>query len=182
MMSVQKDNKLGEFLKELRARLGLSQEHLAAELGVSFPTVSRWERGKSKPNASAFTILNQYMNRVGPKHPDLLVRFYDQISLQGARGPVFTKDSHFVVFVFNDKQGKQEEERNADLLNYVKETGQALEELFRKAQSGDADARETLRLTCEWVNTPGRAGLPGAARAGSRSTKGAGRSKAKGTD
>ena len=32
-------------LRGLRARLGLSQEQLARELGVSFATVNRWESG-----------------------------------------------------------------------------------------------------------------------------------------
>ena len=69
-MSVQKENKLGGFLKDLRARLGLSQMRLAAELGLSFLTVSRWERGKAKPRGPALTVLKQYVDRVGPEHPD----------------------------------------------------------------------------------------------------------------
>ena len=36
-------------IREIRNRLGLTQERFAQRLGVSFVTVSRWERGKSKP-------------------------------------------------------------------------------------------------------------------------------------
>ena len=36
-------------LREFRRRLGLTQAALAARLGVSFVTINRWERGKSKP-------------------------------------------------------------------------------------------------------------------------------------
>lgn len=37
-------------IKALRARLELTQVVLAERLGVSFPTVNRWENGKSKPS------------------------------------------------------------------------------------------------------------------------------------
>jgi len=37
-------------IKRLRARLGLTQAALAEKLGVSFPTINRWENGKSRPS------------------------------------------------------------------------------------------------------------------------------------
>jgi DNA-binding transcriptional regulator YiaG len=37
----------------LRRQLALSQEDLARQLGVSFATVNRWERGHSKPSRLA---------------------------------------------------------------------------------------------------------------------------------
>ncbi len=40
-------------IKEIRVNLGLSQEALARILGVSLQTVSRWERGLSKPSQMA---------------------------------------------------------------------------------------------------------------------------------
>ncbi len=40
-------------LRGLRARLGLSQEQLARELGVSFATVNRWESGRTRMSARA---------------------------------------------------------------------------------------------------------------------------------
>ena len=161
---MEKRNKFGEFVRDLRARRGLTQGRLAAELGVSYPTVSRWERGKSRPNSSAaFAILNQYMNRVGAEHPDLLVRFHSEVSVRGAGTPSipegsFTSNSHFIVFQFLDHQGKQQDDSSADLLRCVKSTAQGLQELLQKAQSGDEDASEKIRLTCEWVNTPGQVG------------------------
>ena len=39
-----------EQIKSLRAKLGLTQVALAKRLGVSFPTVNRWENGKSRPS------------------------------------------------------------------------------------------------------------------------------------
>lgn len=34
----------------VRKKLNLSQEKLAALLGVSFSTINRWEKGRSKPS------------------------------------------------------------------------------------------------------------------------------------
>ncbi len=36
-------------VKEIRRQLGISQEGLAHELGVSFATINRWENGKTTP-------------------------------------------------------------------------------------------------------------------------------------
>ncbi|MCC6545654.1 DUF3883 domain-containing protein [Candidatus Sumerlaeota bacterium] len=44
-------------IKELRARLSLTQVHLAGLLGVSFPTVNRWENGKSRPSQLSWNRL-----------------------------------------------------------------------------------------------------------------------------
>ena len=38
-----------EKLIYVRAKLNLTQEELAKKLNVSFPTISRWENGKTKP-------------------------------------------------------------------------------------------------------------------------------------
>ncbi len=40
-------------IKEMRIKLNLSQEALAHILGVSYHTISRWERGLSKPSPMA---------------------------------------------------------------------------------------------------------------------------------
>lgn len=48
--------------KELRLKLGLSQEKFAQKLGVSISSVSRWERGISRPSQLAERRLNR-LNR-----------------------------------------------------------------------------------------------------------------------
>lgn len=40
-------------VKVVRKKLNLSQEKLAAKLGVSFSTVNRWEKGHSYPSYKA---------------------------------------------------------------------------------------------------------------------------------
>jgi putative transcriptional regulator len=43
----------GARVKELRCRLHLTQEAMAATLGVSFATVNRWENGWTAPSQLA---------------------------------------------------------------------------------------------------------------------------------
>ena len=52
-----------ELVKEVRRQLGLSQEELAHELGVSFATVNRWENGKTKPSKMAKTVWKRFCQR-----------------------------------------------------------------------------------------------------------------------
>jgi type I restriction enzyme M protein len=67
---------LPAFLKELRGRLGLSQEKLASLLRVSVPTVNRWETGKTTPDPLGANAIEQFMTRLGDRHPDLRDRFF----------------------------------------------------------------------------------------------------------
>ncbi len=54
-----------ELVSAIRERAGLTQEALARELGVSFPTVNAWERGRSCPRADHLEALQQFAERVG---------------------------------------------------------------------------------------------------------------------
>lgn len=69
----------GEFLRDLRNELGLSQEGLASQLGLSFPTVSRWERGRAKPDSAAFQILSQFIMNLDDAHATLRDRFITDV-------------------------------------------------------------------------------------------------------
>jgi DNA-binding transcriptional regulator YiaG len=51
-------------IKEVRRQLGLSQEDLARELGVSYATVNRWENGLSKPSKLARAQLDAFCERM----------------------------------------------------------------------------------------------------------------------
>src|SRR3984957_14916696 len=48
---------VGKRLKDLRRRLGLSQEQLARPLGVSFATVNRWESGRTQISVRSLAAL-----------------------------------------------------------------------------------------------------------------------------
>jgi len=51
-------------IKEVRRQLGLSQEDLARELGVSYATVNRCENGLSRPSKLARTQLDRFCERM----------------------------------------------------------------------------------------------------------------------
>lgn len=44
---------IGNLIKKMRQELGLTQEKFAAKLGVTFPTVNRWENKHAKPSPLA---------------------------------------------------------------------------------------------------------------------------------
>ncbi len=46
-------NDMVQLVRELRQRLDLTQEKFAAKLGVTFPTINRWENRRAKPSPLA---------------------------------------------------------------------------------------------------------------------------------
>lgn len=62
-----------ETVKAVRRQLGLSQEELAHELGVSFSTINRWENSKTVPFKLArrqFEVFCQRMAGLGKLNLD----------------------------------------------------------------------------------------------------------------
>ena len=55
---------ISSILKQLRTELKLSQESLAHEIGVSFASVNRWEKGKSSPSKLARKQIQSYCDRL----------------------------------------------------------------------------------------------------------------------
>jgi len=58
------DNDLAKKIRDLRSRLGLTQEQFAAKVGVTFSTVNRWESGKSKPSPLAMRQIEELLERL----------------------------------------------------------------------------------------------------------------------
>ncbi|MGB3534775.1 MAG: helix-turn-helix transcriptional regulator [Microcoleaceae cyanobacterium] len=67
-----------DLILQMRKRLGLSQERLAVELGVSFYTVNRWERGHTKPSRLAWVSIEQKLKQMENEGEDLLASYYHQ--------------------------------------------------------------------------------------------------------
>lgn len=65
-------------VRELRARTGLTQEKFAAKLGVTFPTINRWENGKAKPSPLALKQIEDLLRGMGEKGEDLLEAFFKE--------------------------------------------------------------------------------------------------------
>jgi transcriptional regulator with XRE-family HTH domain len=56
---------IGELIKSLRRELGLTQEKFAAKLGVTFPTVNRWENKRATPSPLAMEKIGAIAKRLG---------------------------------------------------------------------------------------------------------------------
>jgi len=67
---------LPRLVRTLRERTGLTQEKFAARLGVTFPTINRWENGRAKPSPLALKQIEDLLLDLGEKGRDLLVAFF----------------------------------------------------------------------------------------------------------
>ena len=63
-------------VRELRERTGLTQEKFAAKLGVTFPTINRWENGRAKPSPLAMKQIEDLLRGLGVRGKDLLHEFF----------------------------------------------------------------------------------------------------------
>lgn len=78
-------------MQRLRKERGLTLSQLAAQLGVSKPTVWAWEQGKARPVEGRMEALAQaldvpawemLMGRTSPALPDLITRAKEQIAVE----------------------------------------------------------------------------------------------------
>ncbi len=80
-MAVQQFSKLkqpevGQFIRELRALIELTQEQFAHKLGVTLPTVSRWENGRSSPSPLAMQKVHSKLRDLGQQGRDLQHKYF----------------------------------------------------------------------------------------------------------
>jgi len=61
-----------QLIRELRERTGLTQEKFAAKLGVTFPTINRWENGRAKPSPLAMEKIEELIRSMDDGGIDLL--------------------------------------------------------------------------------------------------------------
>lgn len=54
--------------REIRARLGMTQEQFAAALCISVKTLRNWEQGRRDPSGPAMRLL-----QIAGKHPEVLL-------------------------------------------------------------------------------------------------------------
>lgn len=65
-----------DLIRELRKRLGLTQEKCAARLGVTFSTLNRWENGHAKPSPLALKSIRREVEQLGEQGRDLLRSYF----------------------------------------------------------------------------------------------------------
>lgn len=66
---VTESQDIAELVRELRRRLGLTQEEFAAKLGVTFPTVNRWENRRAKPSRMAIKLIEGLRQQIDESTP-----------------------------------------------------------------------------------------------------------------
>lgn len=64
---------IGNLVRELRQAMKLSQEKFAAELGMTFPTINRWENGRATPSPLALKQIDTLLDQLG-NSPDVVLR------------------------------------------------------------------------------------------------------------
>jgi transcriptional regulator with XRE-family HTH domain len=73
---VSKHGGTARLVRELRHRLGLTQEKMAARLGVTFPTINRWENGRAKPSPLALKQIEDLLVGLGDNSQDLRAKYF----------------------------------------------------------------------------------------------------------
>jgi transcriptional regulator with XRE-family HTH domain len=69
---------IGKLIRELRLDTGLTQEQFAAELGVVYPTVNRWENGHAQPSPLAIKQIERMLQELGERGQELLRKYFAQ--------------------------------------------------------------------------------------------------------
>jgi DNA-binding transcriptional regulator YiaG len=65
-------DQMGEMVRRLRSKLGLTQEELAHELGITVGTVNRWENGRFRPSKLARSTILEFAKKHGVSLEDEL--------------------------------------------------------------------------------------------------------------
>ncbi len=67
---------IGKLVRSLRLETGLTQEKFAAQLGVTFPTVNRWENNRATPSPLAVEKIEKMARRLGSRGLELLAKYF----------------------------------------------------------------------------------------------------------
>jgi transcriptional regulator with XRE-family HTH domain len=73
---LKNESDMALLVRELREGMGLTQEKFAAKLGVTFPTINRWENGRSKPSPLALQRIKELLQGMGDNGFDLLRKYF----------------------------------------------------------------------------------------------------------
>ena len=74
------DENVNRRIRELRIRLGMTQEEFAHAVAVTFSTVNRWENGHAKPSKLARRAIEALARRGGPRRDSGAITDSDRLS------------------------------------------------------------------------------------------------------
>lgn len=63
-MSSNSTSQIADIVREVRKELGVTQEQFANLLGVTFPTINRWENGHCSPSRLALKSLKEICGKL----------------------------------------------------------------------------------------------------------------------
>lgn len=64
---MDEQHSMARLVRALRELTGLTQEKFAARLGVTFPTINRWENDRAKPSPLALEKIESLLRSLGNK-------------------------------------------------------------------------------------------------------------------
>jgi DNA-binding transcriptional regulator YiaG len=64
---LDEQHSMARLVRDLRELTGLTQEKFAAKLGVTFPTINRWENDRAKPSPLALEKIESLLRSLGDK-------------------------------------------------------------------------------------------------------------------
>ncbi|AFZ27258.1 putative transcriptional regulator [Cylindrospermum stagnale PCC 7417] len=72
---VVKQPKIGRMIREMRLLTGLTQEQFAAHIGVTYPTINRWENGHFQPSPLAMEKIEKKLRDLGEQGENLQQKY-----------------------------------------------------------------------------------------------------------
>ncbi|MBO3464083.1 helix-turn-helix domain-containing protein [Aetokthonos hydrillicola Thurmond2011] len=75
---VAKQPNIGQLVRALRQEFNLSQEKFAAKLGVTFPTINRWENKNVIPSPLAMQQIDNLLNELGERGDIIRTTFFPE--------------------------------------------------------------------------------------------------------
>jgi putative transcriptional regulator len=67
---------MGLLIQEIRQSMGLTQEEFAVIIGVTFPTVNRWENGHTRPSKLAVQQIEALLEKLGEGGRKILAKYH----------------------------------------------------------------------------------------------------------
>lgn len=73
-----KQPEIGKLVRHLRQEMKLTQEKLAVRIGVTFPTLNRWENGRATPSPLAMEKIKELLHQTGDRGQSLLAQCFPE--------------------------------------------------------------------------------------------------------
>lgn len=72
---------ISRLIRNLRKKIGLTQEKFATKLGVTLLTINRWENGRARPSPLAMQKIEEFLRSTEGSGNNLLTEFFEKEDL-----------------------------------------------------------------------------------------------------